>query len=289
MNNNKRIALTIDDLPFVSLSTKDRSREGLEITNLLLKHLKQNDVRATGFVIGGKAGKGEKDDLLGKWHLDGHLLANHTFSHPSLSNISFDDFEKEVIQSEEVLAPYLENKTGKYFRFPYLDYGNTPEKRKKALTFLNKRSYTIAPVTLDSKDYIHNKIYVGAWLKEETDTMQYAIDKYLDYTKKIVEFHERQAMYFWGRTMGFIMLIHANKLNAYSLGHVIKLLKRKGYEFVSLSEVLNEPDYRQNYANIYNPKYMSWKEQSGNGKLEMINFPNVAPEILEVYNRKLQY
>ena len=284
MNNNKRIALTVDDLPYKSLSVNDKSKEGLEITTLLLRHLKQNDVKATGFVIGGKIGEEEKRlDLLGKWQSDGHLLANHTYSHLRFSNISSDDFEKEVIKSEKILAPYWGKKTVKYFRFPYLDCGSTIEKISKALDFLYKRSYIIAPVTIDSGDYHFNRIYTDACLNNDVEMMQHVIDWYLEYTKEIVEFRERQAMYFLNRPIGHIMLMHANRINAYSLDRVIALFKRKGYEFVSLSEILNEPDSWENYAKINSPEYMSWQVHSNNGKSERICYPQITSEILEVF------
>ena len=256
MNNNKRIALTIDDLPYEALSPDDKLNEGIEITNLLLQHLKQNDVKVTGFVIGGKVGVEEKRlDLLGKWHLNGHLLANHTYLHLPLSDLSSGDFEREVLRNEEILAPYWGENTVKYFRFPYLDYGNSMEQKSKAFDFLYERSCTIVPVTMDTKDYTFNELHTEAWLKNDAGMMQQAIDRYLEYTKEVVEFQERQAMHCLGRLMGLVMLIHANRINADTLDRVIALLKGKGYEFVSLTEVLNEPGYWHNYAKIYSPNY----------------------------------
>ena len=288
-NNKKKIALTIDDLPYVASFAPAKPKEGLEITNLLLQHLKQNDVRATGFVIGDMIGEEEKRlDLVGKWHSDGHLLANHTYSHLPLSDLSSGDFEKEVIWNEEILAPYWGENTEKYFRFPYLDYGNTIEQRNKALDLLYKHSYNIVPVTLDPKDYIYNKIYIEAWLNNDTETMQHTIDRYLGYTKKVVEFRERQAMHFFGRSVGLIMLAHANRINANNLGRVITFLKQSGYDFVSLSEILKEPGYWQNYAKINHSNYLSWQVLSGDGKSEWINYPDVDPERLEAYNKRLK-
>jgi len=158
-----------------------------------------------------------------------------------------------------------------------LDYGNTAEQRRKAMDFLHKRSYTVVPVTVDTKDYIHNRFFTEAWLNNDAETMQYAIDKYLEYTKAVVEFSEQ----FVSRRFRQIMLLHANRINAYSLGMVITFLKRRGYEFISLSEISNEPVYWQGSARINSPK-------SGDGKSERINYPNIDPVILEVYNRKLQ-
>jgi len=275
MNIVKKIAITIDDLPYVAFCAE----EGVEITNMLLRHLRQNDVKTAGFVIGKIADESEKYGLLRKWQSDGHLLANHTYSHPSLSDISSDDFEKDVIRNEKTLKPFLENNPLKYFRFPYLDYGNTTEKRNTAINFLHKRSYTVVPVAVDTKDYIHNKFFTEAWLNYDAETMQYAIDKYLEYTKAVVEFCEQ----FVNERFRQIMLLHANRINAYCLDRVITFLKSRKYEFVSLSEVLNEPVYWHGNARINSPKHIL---KSGDGKSERIKYPKIDPVILEAYNRK---
>ena len=117
--------------------------------------------------------------------------------------------------------------------------------------------------------------------------MQHAIGRYLKYIEAVAEFREQQAMRFFDRPMGHIMLIHANRINAYSLDSVIALFKCKGYEFVSLSEVLNEPDFWQSFAKIYNPQNMSWQKQSGDGKSERICYPNIDPEIIFNYESRI--
>ena len=172
MDNKKRIALTIDDLPYVASHVPANTEDGIEIIDMLLGHLQQQDVKVTGFVIGKVADENEKNDLLEKWHSAGHILANHTYSHPRLSAISFGDFEQEVIRNEKLLAPFVANCAEKYFRFPFLDYGSTTEQGSRALGFLYKRSYTVVPVTLDSKDYMFNTYYTQARLNNEAQAMQ---------------------------------------------------------------------------------------------------------------------
>ena len=281
MTNNKRIALTIDDLPFVSRYITQKQEGGTEIVDMLLRHLLQNDVRVTGFVIG----KNADEKLLGKWHSGGHLLANHTYSHLQLSNISSDEFEKDVIKNEKILAQFLENNTEKYFRFPYLDAGKTAEQRNAALDFLYQRSYTIAPVTLDSKDYIYNEYFTEAWQNDDVKTMQYAVNEYWEYTKMVIEFRERQAIHFYGKPVGLIMLIHANRINSHGLDRMITSIKAMGYEFVSLSGLLNEYDSLKNNA-ILGQSYFSFDVQSDDGTYKRVNYPKVAPAILEVHNMR---
>jgi peptidoglycan/xylan/chitin deacetylase (PgdA/CDA1 family) len=279
MYDLKQIALTIDDLPFVA----KYMNEGIEITDLLLRHLRENKVKATGFVIGKRVEQeeevAERLKLLEKWYSDGHLLANHTYSHLPFSEQSLEDFEKDVIRNEKILAPFLEAHPEKYFyfRFPHMDYGNTAEQTNKAYDFLHKRSYTITPISLDAKDYIFNTLY--------THGDEGALDQYIEYFKAVVKFREQQAMRFTSKRLGLIMLIHANWINAVCLSKIITFLKQQGYEFVSLQEVLNEPVYLQGDALINFERYLSWESRSADGKYVQISYPTVDLSTLEAYNR----
>ncbi|MDR2584637.1 MAG: polysaccharide deacetylase family protein, partial [Prevotellaceae bacterium] len=79
MNTGKQIALTIDDLPFVSGHSIIGLKDGKPITDKLLQHLNKHNVKATGFVIGNmidiKEEQSERINLLHQWQISGHILA----------------------------------------------------------------------------------------------------------------------------------------------------------------------------------------------------------------------
>ena len=266
-------------MPFVTKIIE----EGTVITNLLLQHLRENDVKATGFVVGSTVNKEgeyvERLKLLEKWRSDGHLLANHTYSHLTFSEQSLEDFENDVIRNEKILAPFLDKKAHENpcFRFPYMEYGNTTEQMEKALDFLHSRSYTVAPISLDTKDYIFNILYINGY--EHTEEL------YLEYVEKIVDFREQQAIHFYGKYLGQIMLIHSNLINAYCLGKVLAFLKRREYEFVSLQEVMSEPVYQDVFPIINARNFFSWESKTNDGKHVLIKYPSIDPIVLEAFNR----
>jgi len=282
IRSSKRIAFTIDDLPV-----------GEEICHLLLQHLEESKVKAIGFVVGNMIDeKGEYEDridFLWQWKKHGHLLANHTYSHLPLSKLSLNEFEKDVIRNKEILAPFMEGSPINYsfFRFPYLDYGNSAEQRSRAMTFLYEHSYTVVPVTIDTKDYIFNTLFSSALQNNDHDGMQYILEEYLAYTKAIIWFREHQAIQLAGKYLGQIMLVHANRINAYCLNKIIELARKQGYEFVPLHEVLNEPIYRHGSAIINNENLLSWEVEMGNKEFTRVSYPHINPKILEIYNNSL--
>jgi peptidoglycan/xylan/chitin deacetylase (PgdA/CDA1 family) len=73
-------------------------------TAQVLDLLHRYDARATFFVLG-RNGKQHRD-MLQAAHDAGHVLANHTWSHRSLSGISQEAFDDEILQTEELLAEW---------------------------------------------------------------------------------------------------------------------------------------------------------------------------------------
>lgn len=64
---------------------------------------------------------------------------------------------------------------------------------------------------------------------------------------------------------------------------LVKLLKDKGYGFVSLDEVMQDVAYEQ--TNVYNKKWgVSWFYRWMNNSKEMKNLMNNEPDITEIYN-----
>jgi hypothetical protein len=190
-----------------------------------------------------------------------------------------------VIKNERILSPFsgINPTENFYFRYPFLDYGNSVEQRDKALEFLHKRSYIVAPVTIDAKDYIFDLLYTDAWQRDDEGTMQYIICLYLSHLHSVIEFRGHQAIHFFGKPLSQIMLIHANRINSDCLDKVITFVQQQGNEFVPLHEVLQEPIYQSGSAVINRGQFLSWKSKTSDGTLLQVAYPNVDPTILEHY------
>ncbi|MET0275099.1 MAG: polysaccharide deacetylase family protein, partial [Phenylobacterium sp.] len=145
------IALTFDDLPAHSALPPGQTRAS--VAKATLDALKHTPVH--GFVNGGfMAAEPGSEAVLTMWRAAGHPLGNHTWSHMDLDSHSAADFEADLIRNEALLAG-----EARWLRYPYLNEGDTPQKRAEVRAFLAGRGYRVASVTLTFDDYAWNAPY----------------------------------------------------------------------------------------------------------------------------------
>ena len=128
-----QVALTFDDGP------------DPRFTPQLLDLLAEHDIQATFFVTGARAEA--FPDLLQRIVDEGHIVGNHTYSHPNLveaSDISI--LEEEVRQTEDIINDIIGYRT-RLFRAPYgFLYDELVEK-------LAEMNYSIVGWSVDSLDW----------------------------------------------------------------------------------------------------------------------------------------
>jgi len=242
------IAITIDDLPAGSADFMTGS-EIIEMTTKLLGTLRDQKIPAVGFVNERKLYKfGEVDDrikALNMWLDYGFELGNHTFSHASLNRVSLKEWEEEVIRGETVTRMLLAQHKMKlrYFRHPYLDAGRDLETRRQSEAFLVDRGYRIAPVTMDAWDWMYAGVYDDARRRGDTALEQQLVSSYLSYTGAVFDYYEKFSKDLIGYEPKQIILLHANWLEADHIGELLDLLRKRGYQFVTLQDALSDSAY----------------------------------------------
>lgn len=223
----REIALTIDDLPFVGESKNFH-------LNMIINTIKANEVPVTGFVIAGDVST-DSWQMLRKFHDAGLGLGNHTLSHANVNKMDSKAYIKEIEEADKILSPILTEP--KYFRYPYLAMG-AGSKKDKISHYLLAKNYQVAPITIDSKDFMFNQLLLSVSQNERRGFLNVLKPCYIDFiwqqTLKAEE-HNREAR----RTdQAQILLIHSNLLNAYVLPDIINLYRQNGFTFVSLEDAL---------------------------------------------------
>jgi len=242
------IAITIDDLPAASANSMTGS-EIIEMTTKLLGTLRDQKVPAVGFVNERRLYKfGEVDDrikALSMWLDYGFELGNHTFGHASLNRVSLKEWEEEIIRGETVTRMLLaqHNMKLRFFRHPYLDTGRDLETRRQAEAFLVDRGYHIAPVTMDAWDWMYAGVYDDARRRGDTALEQQLVSSYLSYTSAVFDYYEKFSRDLIGYEPKQIILLHANWLEADHIGELLDLLRKRGYQFVTLQDALSDSAY----------------------------------------------
>ena len=182
----KVVALTFDDGPNPATTPQ------------VLETLAKYDIKATFFVLGKNVSGNE--DLVKRIKSEGHVVGNHSWSHPILSQLSLDEAKKQITDTEDVLTKVL-GSSSKLMRPPY-----------GAIT-----------------DDIRNSLDLS-FIMWDVDSLDW---KSKNEASILTEIQHQVAN-------GSIVLmhdIHSPTVNA--LPRVIEYLKNQGYTFVTIPEMLN--------------------------------------------------
>lgn len=184
--HQKVVALTFDDGPNPATTPQ------------ALETLAKYGVKATFFVLGKNVSGNE--DLVKRIKSEGHVVGNHSWSHPILSQLSLDEAKKQITDTEEILTKVL-GTSSKLMRPPY-----------GAITDDIRNSLDLSFIMWDVDSLDWKSKNEAAILTE----IQHQVAN-----GSIVLMHD----------------IHSPTVNA--LPRVIEYLKNQGYTFVTIPEMLN--------------------------------------------------
>ncbi|NKI22495.1 polysaccharide deacetylase family protein [Paenibacillus dendritiformis] len=193
----RRVALTFDDVP------------DNRITPLVLDILREHNIRATFFLVGSRAKA--HPDLVRRIVREGHIIGNHSYSHPLMTKLSLPAFEQQVKDAERVIEEIIGYKP-RFYRPPF------GEINEEQLKWAGDHGYLVVNWDVDSNDWR------GLNAREVYNNVINAVRP------------------------GSIVLQHAggSKQNGYlqgtvkALPSIIKELKKQRYRFVTVPELLQD-------------------------------------------------
>jgi peptidoglycan-N-acetylglucosamine deacetylase len=235
------VAITIDDGPRTKttpLMTPKARNEAM------LKHLADAKVRAGLFVTSGNgANMPEGLELLKAWGAAGHLIGNHTVTHPDLNSakVGLAAYQQELLDCDGVIKSIPGYR--KFFRFTFLREGNTPEKRDGMRTFLKQQGYFNASVTLDTSDWRLDEQLVAALQRNPNADLAPFRRVYLDHLWQRAQAYRALSQKLLERDIPQVMLMHHNLLNALFLGDALDMFRSKGWSFVDPEKAYEDSIY----------------------------------------------
>jgi peptidoglycan/xylan/chitin deacetylase (PgdA/CDA1 family) len=116
---HRTVCLTYDDGPGATVGHGPGPR-----TAELAAYLSERGIAATFFVIGRHAERHRR--ILGRLRDGGHLIGNHTYSHPGLVSLALSggDVIGEIARTDEIIGPYIDPDV-RFFRAPYGNWRET--------------------------------------------------------------------------------------------------------------------------------------------------------------------
>lgn len=174
-------------------------------TPAILDALKKHDVKATFFVVGTYIK--DNPDLVRRIHEEGHIIGNHTYHHPDMSQIATkESFEKELSDVESQYKEVVGEEMTKFYRPPQGKYNESNLQMAKDLGY---------------HTFFWSLAYVD-WYENNQPSKEEAFQKLL------------------GRIHpGAIVLLHStSKTNADILDELLTKWEEMGYEFASLETLI---------------------------------------------------
>ena len=175
-------------------------------TEKILDTLKKHDVKAAFFLVGNYLQKNA--DLVRRMVDEGHIVGNHTMSHPDMSAITDKEaFQKELTELEDLFKEVTGKELPKYYRPPQGIYSEENLKMAKEL------GYKTVFWSLAYKDWDNNK----------QPTAEYALGKLIPRTHN-----------------GAVILLHStSQTNADVLDELLTQWKAKGYRFETIDQLFS--------------------------------------------------
>jgi peptidoglycan/xylan/chitin deacetylase (PgdA/CDA1 family) len=247
---HREVAVTFDDLPAPSDSVVSYDPAALQaMTARLLAELKHYHVPAIGFVNEEKLDRGDfkqRVDLLRMWVNAGYDLGNHTYSHLDIDTTPLAAYELDFLRGEIVTSQLLRDKgmRERYFRYPFLNVGKTPEIAQAFRQFLARHGYQVAPVTINNQEYMFAAVYAHALAKGDTESADHIVAAFLSYMNQAFAYFEKFSVDTLGYEPRQVLLLHADELDTDEMGDLVKMMRARGYKFISLSHALRDPAYR---------------------------------------------
>jgi len=240
----QEVALTFDDLPSHGPLPAGTTRE--DVTRKILAAFKEAKVpEVYGFINSGKLQEHREDmKVLQLWREAGHPLGNHTLDHISLNNNSVSAFEENVAKNEVTLQELMGRNDWHWFRYPYLDEGDTLEKRRGVRAYLKEHGYRIAQVTLDFQDYAWNGPYARCSEKKDEKAIAWLRESYLNTATEYMKLGRELSQQLFHRDIKYVLLMHVGAFDAEMLPQLLAQMTQQGFKFVTLEQAEKDAVYQ---------------------------------------------
>ncbi len=276
----KELALSFDDAP-VADSFHFRS---IERTKLLVTKLHHLQIPAA-IIFANPCRRPDTARVLDQLKLytdAGHLIGNHTCSHPRLDDVGILPFTQDLLQADVLLQSFLQRE--KFFRFPFLNEGTNLMIRNQARDYLQQQGYRNGFVSLDTDDYLFSfQINQAKKMGHHIDYQQ--VERlFLQHLIDTINFYDNLAVKVLHRSPKHILLLHEMDATVMFLESLITKLRQEGWKIISPSEAYKDPIYSDAPKNTYanNGIIAQWALELTGEKFWYPDYEKIQSELNEI-------
>jgi peptidoglycan-N-acetylglucosamine deacetylase len=241
----QQVAITFDDLPTHGDLPEGQTR--LDIANSILTTLRSQHMPLVYGFINAVQLESEPENIavLNVWRAAGEPLVSHSYSHPRLNDLTTAEYEADIAKNEPLLTTLMAGQDWHWFRYPYLQEGETLEKRHVVRAYLRQNGYRIAQVSLNFDDYLWNDPYARCIAKNDTKSIDALQSSYLSTADQSITAFRKVTHALYGRDIPYVLLLHIGAFDAKMLPDLIAMFRQRGFTFITLPEAIKDPAYAE--------------------------------------------
>jgi peptidoglycan/xylan/chitin deacetylase (PgdA/CDA1 family) len=229
-----KVAITLDDVQWQKIPEARRA----EAEDRLLSSLSKT--KSFLFAIGRSVDNEHGERILKSWSSAGHHIGNHTYDHvPLTGQTTPEAFEAGILRTDNLLRMYAGFR--KWFRFPALKEGRTPEVRDRLRAFLELHGYRNGSVTIDTSDWYYNQRLQDRLEADKTFDVRRYRQPYLDHIWDRAQYYDQLSVGVLGRHVAHTLLVHFNLLSSLFLADVLEMFRSQGWGIVDADEAFSDP------------------------------------------------
>ncbi len=238
------VLVTVDDLPIAANRLHDAA-ERARITKDILAVFRKHSITAVGMVVGRNMDPADGKQLLDMWLDAGQELGNHTYGHLNYTETPIDVYVKDALHGLEVLRAQLAPRglAPRWFRYPFLCEGNTPEKLDAMRAWLAAHGQRNVPVTIDGQDWSFEEPWVTARRSGDAARLARLSEDYLRTLQVELLAQTVEGDDLFDRPVPQVLLLHANEVGAAHWDALFTWMKTRGFRFAKSDEVLADPSF----------------------------------------------
>ena len=236
----KRIAFTFDDVPRGrgAFFTPDERAERL-IAGLRKGGVKQ----AAFYLVPGQIGHDDGiggEQRIAAYVKAGHVIADHSFTHPHLTELSAADYMADVDKAEA----WLKGREGRrpWFRYPFLDEGGDDKAKVASVrAALKARGLANGYATVDGSDWNIETQTAEAVKAGKTIDMDALRDLYVSTMVGAADFADQLSQKTWGRQPAQVIVLHETDMAALYIADLAAALRKDGWTIITADEAYSDP------------------------------------------------
>jgi hypothetical protein len=154
------------------------------------------------------------------------------------------EFEGDIAANEPTLKSLMPSGDWRWFRYPFLREGDTPEKYRAVHDYLKQHGYRVAQVTLDIGDWAWQGPYARCMAKQDKESLKWLEESYMDIANEDINLGQTAARQLFGHDVRHVLLLHVGAFNAVMLPQVLDLLQKKHFRIVPLEKAQADVVYK---------------------------------------------